>query len=436
MNGSIKRPRWILPSSVLVLALLGFTLAAAPASVESGPTIAVEDETQPVPVPPASPLAIRYHTTGDWLWLLGEAWSILVLVGLLVSGVSGQLQRFAERIGRRWVISVAIYAFVLTLLLYALELPLHYYRGFIRQHAYGLSNQTFAKWFGDSVKATLISACVGALVAWVPLRLIQRSPRTWWLWTTLLSLPFLFCVVLLKPIWVDPLFNEFGSMKNQVLEAEILELAGRVGIHEQRVFEVEKSVDTKAVNAYVTGLLGTKRIVLWNTLLDQLSDREVLVVMGHEIGHYVLGHVPRTILLSSLLTLTGLVFTDRLGRSLIARHGSRFGFSQLSDLAALPLILLLIQLASLGLAPIGNLYSRYQETEADRFALELTRSNAEAAHAFIKIQQTNLAVPYPSLFHRIWRGTHPSIGERIDFCNRYYPWREGRPLKYSTWMHR
>jgi Zn-dependent protease with chaperone function len=247
-----------------------------------------------------------------------------------------------------------------------------------------------------------------------------------------LTVPFVFGVVLLKPVWIDPLFNDFGPMKDRALEAQIQALAARAGIEGGRIYEVNKSVDTNAANAYVTGVLGSKRIVLWDTLLNRLEPREVLAVMGHEMGHYVLGHVPRSVLLSSFVTLASLFWIDRAGRALLSRFHGRFGFDRLSDVAALPLILLLLTIASLALAPVVNAYSRYQEHEADRFALEVTRANRSAALAFTKIQRENLANPRPGHFYRLWRATHPSIGDRIDFCNAYHPWVDGRPLRYEA----
>ena len=186
--------------------------------------------------------------------------------------------------------------------------------------------------------------------------------------------------MLVTPIWIDPLFNKFGPMKDKGLEAQILALADRAGIEGSRVFEVDKSVDTKAVNAYVTGFLGTKRIVLWDTLLAKLDEPEVLFVMGHEMGHYVLGHVVRSILLSSMRHLLGLFLVDRVGRWLIAPFRDRLGFDRLSDIASVPLVLMLLEVASLVLSPVALAYSRYQEHEADRFALELTHANHSAAH--------------------------------------------------------
>src|SRR5262249_42604129 len=134
--------------------------------------------------------------------------------------------------------------------------------------------------------------------------LIKKFRRTWWLWSGTLSLPVSLFLALVAPIWIDPLFNEFRPMRDKAVEAQILGLARRTGINVDRVFEVGMSRKTGTVNAYVTGLLGTKRIVLWDTLLEKLEPAQVLSVMGHEMGHYVLNHVFQgTLVVGGLVTL-------------------------------------------------------------------------------------------------------------------------------------
>ena len=181
----------------------------------------------------------------------------------------------------------------------------------MRQHAYGLSNQTLGKWFGDQLKGLLIGIVVGFLFLWIPYLLLKKSPRRWWLYTGLLAIPFLILVILVQPVWIDPLFNKFGPMNNKELEAKILALAERAGIEGSRVYEVAKSEDTKALNAYVTGFGATKRIVLWDTTIAKLDEDELLFVMGHEMGHYVLGHVWKSILFFSLLIIVTLYAIHR-----------------------------------------------------------------------------------------------------------------------------
>ena len=393
----------------------------APRDHASTATSSVVDELQPVEVPTPSEKALRYYRSGMWIWAFAECWALIVPAVILLTGFSATLRNLARRLGRWWFLTIGIYVVLYLGIVYLIDLPLSYYWGFARQHAYGLSNQTLAKWLTDSLMSTGVEMMAGFAFAWVPYLLLARAPRRWWLYTALLSVPFLLAIVLVKPIWIDPLFNHFGPMKDKALERSILDLASRAGIDGSRVFEVNKSVDTKALNAYVTGVLGTKRIVLWDTLIARMGEKEVLVVMAHEMGHYVLGHVVRSILLSSLLTLTGLFLVDRLGRWLVARYSHRLRFESLADVASVPLLLLLIQLNSLFLGPVAMAYSRIQEHEADQFSLDLTHANHSAATAFIKLQQENLSNPRPGLIYKIFRASHPSIGERIDFCNSYRP---------------
>lgn len=425
--------RWILLGAVVFVfcqaplagALIAHDQATSGGSggspVTSKVSGAVVDERQPVPVPQPSEKAMSFYRSGMWLWALNQCWALLLPGAIAFSGFSARIRDLAQKLGRWWFPTVGLYVVFYLAVVYLIDLPLAYYEGFVRLHQYGLSNQSLAKWSTDSLLRLGVEMAVGFLFAWVPFLLLARAPRRWWLYTTLLSIPFLFASVLVKPIWIDPLFNDFGPMKDQALERSILGLAERAGIEGSRVFEVNKSVDTRAVNAYVTGVSRTKRIVLWDTLIARLNESELLAVMAHEMGHYVLGHVVRSILLSSLATLICLYFVDRVGRRMIDRYRHRLRIDSLADIASVPLFLMLIQLSSLFLTPAVFAYSRYQEHEADRFALDLTRANHSAAMAFVKLQEENLSNPRPGLIYKVFRATHPSIGERIDFCNSYQP---------------
>jgi len=448
--------RFIFYFILLVLSSLAPTAARAQgqpidqAAPQPGEKAAAEslavDELQPVPVPEPSEKALEYYRSGNWLWIVNHVWALLLTGGLAFSGASARIRSLAQRLGRVWFVTIGFYVIMYLLIMFVLDLPLSYYQGYLRQHAYGLSNQTLGRWFRNSAVGLGVEMAVGFFLAWIPYLLLARSPRRWWLYTAILSVPFMFVTMLVMPICYDPLFNDFGPMKNKELERSILSLAERAGIEGSRVFEVDKSVDTKAVNAYVTGFLQTKRIVLWDTTIAKLNEKELLCVMGHEMGHYVLAHVVKSILLSTMVTLAGLFLVDWLGRRLIARFSGhlakkpastleeipgrpviarfsgRLGFDQLSDVASLPLLLMLMQVAFLALSPVALAYSRYQEHEADRFALDLTRTNHSACTAFVKLQEENLSNPRPGLLVKIFRSSHPSIGDRIDFCNAYHPW--------------
>ncbi|HVS03031.1 MAG TPA: M48 family metallopeptidase [Thermoanaerobaculia bacterium] len=387
----------------------------------------------PVSVPEPSTEALSYYRSGNLLWTVAVLWGLAVPAVILFSGLSARLRDWAARHARgRWLLTLLLFVAAYTTITYLVDVPLSL-AGFARQHAYGLSNKTLVKWATDSAKALGVSL-IAASFLWMPYLLLARSPRRWWLYTGLAAVPFLCFVMLVSPIWIAPLFNDFGPMQDQRLEAKILALADRVGMDADRVYEVAKSVDTKRVNAYVTGFAGTHRIVLWDTLLARLDDDEVLFVMAHELGHYVLGHVTRGVLLSGAVVLLGLWLIHRTSGGMLRRWGARFGFTRLADPASLPLLALLLNLYGLLLSPFALAYSRHQEHQADVFALELTQASRPAATAFVALQTENLSNPRPGWVFRLLRASHPPLGERIDFANAYRPWERGEPLRYGEWV--
>jgi STE24 endopeptidase len=398
--------------------------------------ITAPEESGPVAVPEMSDKAARYYRSGNVLWFVNQFWGLLIPALFLFTGFSAKIRDWAQQLGRKWFFVIGLYFVIFTVINFIIDLPLSYYQGFVRQHAYDLSNQTFGKWFGDSLKELMVGLIMGVLFLWVPYLLLKKSPKRWWLYVSILAVPFLFFMMLISPVWIDPLFNKFGPMNDKALEAQILALAEQAGIEGSRVYEVNKSVDTKAVNAYVTGFMNTKRIVLWDTIIAKLEDKELLFVMGHEMGHYVLGHVIKGILFFAVLILLTLYVAYRVSGALINKFKDRWGFDQLSDIASLPLIILLVSVFSLLITPIALTFTRYQEHEADRFGLEITQTNHAAATAFVKLQQENLGNPRPGLLYKLWRSSHPTLGDRIDFCNEYRPWESGEKLKYEKLFKR
>ncbi|HEY4591585.1 MAG TPA: M48 family metallopeptidase [Thermoanaerobaculia bacterium] len=424
--------------AALAVLILAFALLLVPSShAQQSPAQApAAAASAPVPVPPASAKAMRYYRTGNVLWMIDTLWGLLVPALLLFTGLSARIRDAARGIGRNWFFTVAVYGILFTLVMAVLSLPLGYYEDFVRPHAYGLSDQTAAKWWSDQVKGLLVGCTGIALLLWIPYLLLRKSPRRWWLYSGLTAFPLLTLLLFIAPIWIEPLFNQFGPMKNKALESQILALADRAGIEGSRVYEVNKSVDTNTVNAYVTGFGGSKRIVLWDTILAKLSPPEVLYAMGHEMGHYVLGHTWQLILLGTALALFGAWVIHLTAGELIARYRDRFGFAELADVASLPLMGLLLGVVSLVISPAVLAFGRHVEHEADRFGLEITRDNHDCATAFVKLQQENLSNPRPSLLYKLWRADHPPLGERIDFCNEYRPWETGQPLRYGDKIQR
>ncbi|MEQ9363792.1 MAG: M48 family metallopeptidase [Leptospirales bacterium] len=391
-------------------------------------------ETVAVPEPSAETL--RYYHSGNILWLINVALGFLIPLVILFSGLSARIRNLAAALAGRvgfgaWLFTILFYFVLFSLLNFLITLPLDYYQGFVRGHEYGLSNQSFSKWIGDLLRGQAVGLLIGVAVIWLPYLLVKKAPRTWWVWSGLAAVPFTILLMLITPVWISPLFNDFGPMRDKQLEHKILALADRTGIEGGRVYEVNKSVDTKTVNAYVTGFGDSKRIVLWDTLLVKLSSEQVLFVMGHEMGHYVLEHVLHGIVFACLGAFGALFAAHSLAGWLIGRFQYRFGFSELSDVASLPLVLLIISLVSFAARPAMLAYSRHNEHEADRFALELTRDNLAGATAFAKLQAENLAHPRPDDWVKWLRFAHPPLGERIEFCNNYRPWETGEPPRYA-----
>jgi Zn-dependent protease with chaperone function len=388
--------------------------------------------TAEVAVPEPSALAVRYHRSGNVLWAGATVLDLLLPAALLFMGLSARVRNTAERLarGRRFA-TTALYAAAYVLIQALVFLPLSWYAGYVRQHAYGLSTETAAAWAGDWAKAVAITVVFSALLLWIPYWLLRISPRRWWLWSGLLTAPLTVLVMIVLPVYIAPLFDEYGRMRDPALEQRIERLAARAGIPDSRIYEVRKSEETRLVNAYVTGFGGTKRIVLWDTLVDRLQPDEVEFVVGHEIGHFVLRHTLTVIVGATLLVTLSLGIVHRVAGWLIARFGRRFGFDRLDDVASLPLLALVGGVVMLAASPAALALSRWQEHEADRFGLEITRDNNAAGRAFVRLQVDNLAVPRTGLLFHLWRGSHPDLADRIEFANRYSPWLRGQPLRYG-----
>jgi STE24 endopeptidase len=416
-----------------LLAAPDLALAAPPedpAPITADSPDADLDERGYVRIPEPSEKAMDWYRIGNLRWCLGVLFGLLIPGAILMTGFSAKLRDATARGGRRPWIALLLFLASYALIVFIAELPLSYWGSYVQPHEFGLSDQAFGKWFGDELKSLML----GVLALWlfVPgtLWFVRKSPDRWWVWTSLAAIPIAFLLLMLTPVFIAPLFNDFGPMKDASLEADILALAERAGIEGSRVFEVEKSLDTKTVNAYVTGLGATKRIVLWDTIIARLDRDELLVVMGHEMGHYVLGHVIRSMLLLAVSIPITLYLFHVIARRLIARYRSRFGFDSFGDVAALPLFALLISVFGLAIAPLSNVWSRHQEHESDRFALELTHDNQACARAFAELARTNLGNPRPGPLYVLWRASHPTLGDRIDFCNEYRPWETGEAEQY------
>ena len=391
---------------------------------------ALADERVPVPQP--TPEALAYHHGQDMFWLADQALGFILPVIILFTGWSAGIRGWAGRVtGGRWYPTLALYAAIFVVISAIVELPLSYERDYVFAHAYDQSNQTMSKFLYDQGMSLIVQVIIMALVIWIPFLLIRRSPRRWWLWSTVALTPVMIVGIVLAPVFISPLFNTFTPLPDGDLKTRIEAEVARAGLDHPNILKMDRSTDSKTFGAYVTGLGSTARIVIYDTALTALDDREILFVVGHETKHYLLDDVWKIVGVNVIVLLVGFLAVDRLARAAIRRWSGPFGFTEFSDPAALPLLLIVFGLVSLVATPILNAASRNIEHEADRFGLELTQDNHAAASAFLKRNNEAMGVPYPGWLERTFRLDHPSLGDRITFANEYHPWADGKPLVYG-----
>jgi Zn-dependent protease with chaperone function len=378
--------------------------------------------------------AMEYQKKKVSIWVISLVLGMVVPAFFLFSGLSAGIRNWVQSRSKVVFIGFILYFIVYYSISTLISLPLDYYSSFVLKHAYGLSNQSFGKWLGDFLKSFVIALAAGSVLICIPYVLIKRSPGHWWLYFSLLLIPIVFFITLISPVYIDPIFNKYEKFEDTKLEAKIYALIDKTNITNVKVYQVNKSVDTKEMNAYMTGVLNTKRVVLWDTTIKNLSHREVLGIVAHEMGHYLMGHVWKAIILGGILNIFVFYLINKAALWVIDKSGGILGITKLHDVASLPLLILLVSIFMFIVTPAVTAYSRHTETEADRFELELTKDNEASVSSMIKLHQTSLTVPTPGIVYKLWNYDHPTFEERVNFLKNYKPWEEGRPLKYEKYI--
>lgn len=352
----------------------------------------------------------RLRNVWRFVWFAAESGALALIVS---TGLGAWLRRRTERIPKSLL---ALWAFVAALLLvdYLLKLPLMIYRGYCVELAYGFVNQSFSAWFGRS----LLRLGLLALVAIVPVGLLYwaiRRFRRWWLVFTATIAPVMVLLVVLAPVVISPLFNDFETFSDPGLRPRLAALAERAGIEDAAIYEVDASAQSSKVNAYVTGLFGSKRIVIYDTMLDRFTDDEIVFIAAHEIGHYVMDHVwwgvaVAIVYIGLMAWLIALIVPW-----LIRRWQHRIGFSELRDYASLPLILLTATVLHFFLQPLTHISSRLMERQADAYAVRMAEVPEGAmVTSYHKLSEINLSDPSPHPAIVFWFYTHPPLQDRIE----------------------
>ena len=409
-----------------------------------------QQQAQPSPAPSAAQVqgytlspgqeaqAVAYARARHELYFFDAAYGVLLLILLLQLRVAVKFRELAERAAGNNFVSTVIFVPLIILAIDLLSLPTG-----IWSHRLALKYQQsiegWASWLVDWIKGEAIEVAIGILLVWILYFVIRKSPRRWWLYFWLAAVPLIILGAVAEPLIVEPLFFTFTPLANSQphLAERIESVVRRAGLEipQDRMFEMKASSKLKSVNAYASGLGATKRVVVWDTSLQRMSEDEILFVFGHEMGHYVLGHVRDGILFSCAVLIVFLYLAYRLLHWMLSRWGKNWAIRGPDDLAALPALLLLLSIFSFLFTPVSNVYSRHLEHQADQYGLEVIHGlvpNASlvAAHAFQVLGEVDLEEPNPSPAVRFWFYNHPPLDERMRFAQTYDPWSTGRAPEF------
>ena len=326
-----------------------------------------------------------YFEDGYWLILWNFLLTAAISFFLLASQFSARLRDFSERVTKVRNFQVVCYAIPYLLFVYALSFPLNLYENFFREHQYGLANQSFAPWFWEQLLGLGLTLVGATLLVVVLYAVFRRAPRTWWIWGTIVMIIFSGTLVLIAPVYIEPLFNTYKPLTDPKIRDPVLAMARANEIPVKQVFEVDASRQTTRVSANVAGLLGTTRVALNDNLLKQCTLPEIRAVMAHEMGHYVLNHGAKLLTYFGILILIGLALTRILFDAAVKRWGEKWRVRGIADPAGLPLLALIFSTLLFLATPVLNTVVRITEREADAFGINTSREPDAMAKVALKL---------------------------------------------------
>jgi len=382
--------------------------------------------------------AVAYSRASYIMYFFSVGLDVLALVVFLRLGMAAKYRDWAESVSdKRWI-QALIFVPMLVLTVDFVALPLRIY-GHVLSLRYEMSVENWGAWVLDWAKGELLMMGFALILALILSAVMHRSPRRWWLLFWVATLPIVLFVVFISPWFIDPLFNKFEPLQatNPDLVAAIENLTRHAGvpIPPERMFLMKASEKTNEINAYVTGLGASKRVVVWDTTIQKATTDETLVIVGHELGHYVLGHVWKGFLFAAVLLLIGFYALFRALHWALGRWAGEWRIYGPEDWASFAVLLLLVEIGMFLVSPVANGFSRMQEHAADVYGLEVTHgivpnSSEVAAQTFQILGEIDLADPNPPEFITFWLYSHPPLADRLAFAHSYDPWSKGESPKY------
>lgn len=360
---------------------------------------------------PARAKSDAYFEGGYWLILTGTIVAVLVDWLFLRFRMAAAFRDFAERWFKRPFAIVWLTALLYSVVGWVISLPWSVYTGYFREKQYDLLDSSFGAWFGESMIGLAINLIIAPpLIALIYL-VIRKSPRGWWLWGTGVVGIFLFIGLLIAPVFITPLFNTYTEMEDGPLRDRIVAMAQANDVPAEHIYVFDQSKQHKRVSANVSGIGPTIRISLNDNLLERTSEEEVVAVMGHELGHYVLGHGYKRALMMLAIIGLGLFVASRVAPWLIAKYGERWGVRDLADPASLPVLGIVLSVFFMLATPAFNNITRVQENEADAFGLDVAKEPDGFARAAMRLSEYRKLEP--GWLEEFIFYTHPSGENRV-----------------------
>ena len=353
--------------------------------------------------------------------IASSLFSNVLMIAFFFAGILGTYTAWIASLHLNYIVSGVVFFLLLVYADTFLTIPFNVYQTFKIEKKFGFNTMTATIWLTDFIKSLLVSTVLLSLIAAAGLWLIEKSPLHWWLWVWLFFLIFSIFMMYISPYVIEPLFNKFRPVEDENLKAGIQELTKKVGVKISKILKMDASKRTKHTNAYFTGIGRVKRVVLFDTLLNSMSTEEIIVVLGHELGHWKKKHVLKQLVLMEAISLAVLFLSFQLMQGSLLLNW--FGISTNSMLAKIAILMFLGTIATFPFTPAFSLFSRRHEREADTFACELTDNPDAMISALVKLSKDNLSNLHPHPVYSAFYYSHPPVTERIQHIKE---WKKSR----------
>ena len=421
--------------SFLVTALLAFfATAQAPSQGSTGAVVPVSSAPSAAPatpfdvhaavefylakMPPARRARSNAYFEGGYWLLLWDFLSIVFVMWLMLRfRWSTRMRDVAERITRFAILQRAIYWVQFIILTTVLIFPMTVYEGYFREHKYDLLNQTFGPWMRDQLIALAATVILGAILVIPLFGLVRRLGKSWWVWGAVSTIVFFAFVSLIEPVYIAPLFNKYKKLEDARVKDPILSMARANGIPATDVYEFDASEQSNRVSANVGGFANTLRISLNDNLLKRCTLPEIETTMGHEMGHYVLNHEYKGLVMIGVVIVIGFAFLNWGINFSLARWGEGWGIRGITDVAVLPLAVIVLSLFFFVTTPVSNTITRTMEFEADMYGLNAARQPDGEANVDMLLGEYRKLDPSP--IEEFIFFDHPSGRTRITAAMRW-----------------